>query len=608
MYIYSQIATDEVSIIGDFYLNACIKMKQPTLSQFKALLKDLIDDISADKLRELIYTMAEETRSESRSDFLKMTEQLISGTYKRSYEKTIPELTPESLFNKIESFVKRMENGEFYDEERDYEEYHRNEYRHYRDNYDYYEEDIDFSTEEYVLEMEELLEATQSFYSHGDIYAALRAYQSIFSIIDDEIYGYEEYFFDGFSFKEALGESFYNSHKIRFLRAFYLSNIESDQTAIFDLFSKQHSIYLTDIVDDESNQLEGIDEFIDAYILHISNQPEHARHLVDALFVKGGIEELRHFAYEKGNEIPAIFLTFFNEQKERDAKSDELLKIALDGIQLIPERFASRSILSKDIITIAKEKGDKELLLTGYSSAFYSNPIIVNLDAYLGYIAPHTIRDELDRLELFLADRKDVMENKERYFNLYNSIDAFSTTSIDLSKTAYIVSHYIFHGLNGLLCYNDGSILGFQDEKKHIPAILSLLFVSVSPPGKAIIIEKLIDKYCFDNDFEASKNLKHLISSKASHEAIVNVNITEELKRSEDIAINRVRHILKNKLRGGYESSCLLLVACAEAKESVDHTGNRLIKEIDTEYKRFTAFRKELKALTQKSRLLITVK
>ncbi len=583
-------------------------MKQPTLSQFKATLKDLIDDTSADKLKEIIYTVAEETRTESRSDFIKMIEQLISGKCKTPFEKTIPVLTPEALFERIESYVKRMGNGEFYDEERDYEEYHRNEYRHYRNNYDYYEEDTDFSNEEYVLEMEDLLEAAQSFYNHEDIFTALKAYQLIFGIIDDEIYRYEEYFIHGFSFKEALGESFYNSHKIQFLRTFYLSNIESDQTAIFDLFIKQHSIYLSDIVDAESNQLEGIDGFVDAYILHISNQPEHARHLVDALFVKGGIEELRHFAYEKGNEIPAIFLAFFNEQKERDAKSDELLKIALDGIQLIPEKFASRSILSKDVIAIALEKGDKELLLTGYSSAFYSNPTTANLDAYLGYITQHAIKDELDRLELFLAGRKDVMINKERYFNSHDSIDAYSTASSDMSKTAYIISHYIFHGLHDLLKYNDGSILGFQNEKKHIPAILSLLFVPVSPPGKAVIIEMLLDKYCFNNDFEASKNLKHLIYSKASHEAIVNVNITEELKRSEDIAISRVRHILKNKLRGGYESSCLLLVACAEAKESVDHTGNRLINEIDTEYKRFIAFRKELKALTQKSHLLITVK
>jgi len=132
--------------------------------------------------------------------------------------------------------------------------------------------------------------------------------------------------------------------------------------------------------------------------------------------------------------------------------------------------------------------------------------------------------------------------------------------------------------------------------------------VSVSPPGKAVAIEMLLDKYCFNNDYEACKNLKHLIYNQASHEAAVNVNTKEELKEAENITINRVRHILKNKLRGGYESSCLLLVACAEAKESVDHTGNRLIKDVDTEFKRFSAFRKELKALTQKSRLLITIK
>ncbi len=599
---------DQADLMGFFNLDICIKMKQPTLSQFKAKLKDLIDDTSADKLKDIIYTVAEETRTESRLDFLRMVEQIVSGKFKTPVEKTILALTPEALFERIEGYIKRMENGEFYDEERDYEEYHRNEYRHYRDNYDYYEEDTDFSTEEYVLELEDLLEAVQSFYSHDDIETTLKAYQSIFSIIDDEIYGYEEYFIYGFSFKEALGESYYNSHKIQFLRTFYISNTGSDQTAIFDLFKEQRSIYLSDIVDAENKQLKGIDGFTDAYISHLSNQPKHARHLVDALFVKGGIEELRCFAYEKANKIPAVFLAFFSEQKERNAKSDELLKIALDGIQLIPEKFASRSILSKDVISIAQKKGDQELLLTGYSSAFYSNPTTVNLDAYLGNITQHAIKDELDRLELFLADRKDVMIKKEKYFNSHDSIDAYSTASSDMSKTAYIVSHYIFHGLNGLLKYNDGSILGFQNEKRHIPAILSLLFVPVSPPGKAVIIEMLLDKYCFNNDFEASKNLKHLIYRKASHEAIVNVNVTEELKRSENIAVNRVRHILKNKLRGGYESSCLLLVACAEAKESVDHTGNRLINEIDAEYKRFTAFRRELKALTQKSRLLITVR
>ena len=78
-----------------------------------------------------------------------------------------------------------------------------------------------------------------------------------------------------------------------------------------------------------------------------------------------------------------------------------------------------------DIISIAQEKGDKELLLTGYSSAFYSNPTIENLDAYMGFITQHTIKDELNRLKLFIADREDIMKNRERYFNFDNSLDAF---------------------------------------------------------------------------------------------------------------------------------------------------------------------------------------
>jgi hypothetical protein len=64
------------------------------------------------------------------------------------------------------------------------------------------------------------------------------------------------------------------------------------------------------------------------------------------------------------------------------------------------------------------------------------------------------------------------------------------------------------------------------------------------------------------------------------------------------------RHILKNKLRGGYESTCLLLTACAKAKQIYNQSGNRLITEINTEFKQFTAFRRKLKALAQRSRYL----
>jgi len=75
-------------------------MKQPTLSQFKAALEDLINDAPAGKLKENIYTVAEETRTESRLDFLEMAEQLISGNCEAPREKTGPVVTPEALFVK----------------------------------------------------------------------------------------------------------------------------------------------------------------------------------------------------------------------------------------------------------------------------------------------------------------------------------------------------------------------------------------------------------------------------------------------------------------------------------------------------------------------------
>ncbi len=43
---------------------------------------------------------------------------------------------------------------------------------------------------------------------------------------------------------------------------------------------------------------------------------------------------------------------------------------------------------------------------------------------------------------------------------------------------------------------------------------------------------------------------------------------------------------------------------CMETKQIVAGDGNRLIQQVDTEFKRFSAFRKPLKALTLRSHAL----
>ena len=586
-------------------------MKQPTLSQFTSQLQELTGNLSAKKLQEIILKLGEKTSKENRSEFIRFINQMIKDSSHDSQvevEEPLPDIG--ELLTRIEDYRKRMENGDFYDEERDYMEYHKEEYGYYRNRYNDYEEDdddYDYSGEEYVIEMDSFLDSAADFYDSGNFEAALKVYEAIFSIIDDRDNSNDEFFSWNFSFSKALGENNYIIHKILFLRVFYMNYIKSDQKSVFNLFSNQLSILLSDIADAEKEPLPGFSKFTGVYINYLLKQKGKTNHLIDAIFVKGGLEELRSFSYKKGDEIPDIFLAYYNETKERGAGEDELLKIALDGIHLIPEKYASRARLSKDVISYAEKTKDKNLLLTGYSSAFYSSPELASLNDYLGYIMQNSIKDELEKFTLYLDSQKGKMSRMQELTRSGMAMNRMFEDHAEISLTNYLLSLFIIHGLKDVIQYNDYSFLGFQNEKKHIPAIIALLLITVTANSKAPVIEMLANKYCFNSDWRASINLRRLVYEKALKESTRELDKMTELIQCEELAIKRVQHILQNKLRGGYESSCLLLTACAEAKQIIDRTGNILINNIDNEFKRYTAFRRELKVLTKQSRVLATV-
>ncbi len=583
-------------------------MKQPTLSQFTSQLQELTFNLSAEKLQEIIFKIGEKTSSEKRSEFIRFINQIIKNKSHDS-QVEVKEPLPDigELLAGIEDYRRRMENGEFFDEDRDYIEHHRSEYRHYR--YDDYEEDddYDYSGEEYVIEMNSFLDSAGSFYEIGNTEGALKVYEAIFNIIDDLDYSNDEFFSWNFSFSKALGESNYKMHKIRFMRVFYLNYIEPAQESVFKLFSNQYSILLSEIADAEKEQLPGFSKFIDDYVGYLLKNKGKTNHLIDAIFVKGGMEELRSFAYKKGDKIPELFIAYYDETRERGTGEDELLKIALDGIHLIPEKYPSRAQLSKVVISRAEKTNDKNLLLTGYSSAFYSNPELAALNDYLGYILQNSIKDELGKFTLYLDSQKGKMSRGQELTRSGMAMNRMFEDHAEISKTNYLLSLFILYGLKDVIQYNDYSFLGFQNEKKHIPAIISLFLITVTASSEAPVIEMLANKYCFEPDPKTSNNLRRLVYEKASKESTSELDKMKELAQCEELAIKRVRHILQNKLRGGYESSCLLLTACAEAKQIIDRTGNILINNIDNEFKRYTAFRRELKALTKKSRVLAAV-
>ena len=116
-----------------------------------------------------------------------------------------------------------------------------------------------------------------------------------------------------------------------------------------------------------------------------------------------------------------------------------------------------------------------------------------------------------------------------------------------------------------------------------------------------------MDHYCCDELSDGRATLKDLISKKAKSLPDPKTYLLKTLNTIEALATKRVVHVLGNKLRGGYESACLLLVACAEAKEIFGDHGNKLVQNIDAQFKRFSAFRRPLKDLTAKSKYLLSI-
>ncbi len=57
-------------------------------------------------------------------------------------------------------------------------------------------------------------------------------------------------------------------------------------------------ILLSDLVEIDRSPLPNLDQFIIGFIQFLSGHPKHDSHLIDALFVKGGKEEIKRYAYE----------------------------------------------------------------------------------------------------------------------------------------------------------------------------------------------------------------------------------------------------------------------------------------------------------------------
>ena len=586
-------------------------MKNPTFAKFMDEIESIILNLSKDELKSVIMNFAETQSSSARNDFLRLLKQGLPPDSLTGDLETEIENSPDEFLEQIKTFNQRILDGEFYDEEESSRAYDREEGRYWRRDYDdYYGDETDFTNEEYVLEAVDFLDQAKMFYRKNEVETAQKAYEMLFNIFENrEYYDGAEYFIYGFSFQDVIDAEFMKEHKTIYLRCIYLSFIEqNDFDAIYSAIVDKRQILLSDIIEIDRNPLPMINQFTDGFINYLKPNAQNDEFLIDALFLKGGMEEIKNFAYNDGKDHPPVFLYYYQYIKEENFDQSDILQLVLDGIKIIPKEYQSRAILSCDLIEIAKQANDKELLTLGYSTAFYSQPTLKNLAYFLDFIISEKNDNEIDKLLKYLATKKITILDSSS-FSYYNSgSDIYSLDSFEIERGTVIVGRYILEGIEPLVgLINPNSYLGFSGRLKYIAMITALALKSISQSINASAINALLGHYLFDPSSEEYATLKKLVSDKAASLPSPQKYLLKTLEKIEKLAVNRVSYILNNKRRGGYDSACLLLVACAEAKQLLTKDGNELIHQIDTEYKRFTAFRRPLKSLTAKSELLAAV-
>lgn len=590
-------------------------IKNPTYATFMNEVENYISDLSKDELKKIIMILAEKQNINDRNIFLNY---IKSGDGSRSLSdetEMLPDASPAEFIAQIKEFEKRIRSGEFYDEERSYRAYEREERSYWGRGsyYDDFDDDIDFSDEEYVTEAVEFLDRAKQFFRNQDNQTALKAYEMLFDIFTNpEYYEGEEYFIYGFSFEEAIDNDFLKEHKTIFLRCQYLDCVASnDFSGFYRMLCNENDILLSDIIEIDRTPLPNLDNFITGFVQFLSSLPKYDQHLIDALFVKGGMEEIKRYAYANGDKHPPVFLYYYEFAREEKSSQSDRLKIILDGIKIIPEKYMIRSYLGLDLVDIAKQINDKTNLLTGYSTAFYSNPTLRNLAFYIHFIVAENKTSHIEKLKDYL-NAKEISGGESNFFALggdqkYRNI--FSLEIAQIKTKALIAGKFLLDGIATFIDYIDPkSFLGFSGNKKYVVIITALTLKAITRGSTAIIVDSLIDHYCMDVQSDEYGILKKMIADRSRALALDEAFIQNALKKIESLAIKRVSHILTNKLRGGYDSACLLLVAYAEVKQMKTKEGNDLIRRIDSQYKRFSAFRKPLKSLTSKSGLLVSIK
>jgi len=566
----------------------------------KIALKPYLDTIagycstlSNQELTDILLCLAGDVPTSGRVNFLEKIESYLPGRRPA----VIPDTDPveqilddiEALKESIEERIRSIEDGSYWDDPDIWGD----------DGYD--EEEPDYISEDQGEELGSFFDDAERLFLDDRLEDARKVYGVLFNLIHDIK---EEAYFsppDEVDIREA---------RARYCRCVYETAnmdkglnefIRAMEVDVSNLYNEneydEDYPLMQDVIDAKPGEMEGLESFFSAWKKALTKRGTKGRPaglLLEAVHRLEGISGVSRLAKEWKNRQPQGYLFWLNIlKKDNDQKG--IIRVSIEGLKALKEG-KPRERVAEFMIDAAKELNDAHHILLGKRERFFSYISDQNLLDLVDEATAQDKRDgELDAIIKFFEGRKAIDQGKELYARALLMSGNLNSAFV-LAKNERGVGWS--SGNNAGVVF--GAILSvLADHSEKAGTIKTLLRDYANK--RAIYSEKFSTDDCKGTSFydEIIKGLTQIKEIK--------LQAAEYLSWAEKMGKSRIEHIVSNKHRRAYERAAQVLGSLAEAYMAMGQK-SKAVKILhvyyNEKYNRFSAFRKEVKAVVKASDLL----
>jgi tetratricopeptide (TPR) repeat protein len=571
-----------------------IKKSKIALKPYLDSIFGYCDTLSKEELTKIIIGMAKDVSTSGRVVFLEKLESFLTDGKKvmapdtESVDQVLDAI--EALRESIQERIQSIEDGSYWDEIDDWR------------NVGYDDEEPDYISDDDAGELESFFDEADSLFLEDNLEDARKVYGALFDLMDE--IQEEAYFSPGY--EVDLREA-----RARYCRCVYETADAGKRLAEFvtameiDVFSPYNQNdynedypMLQDVIDAKPGEMQGLEAFLPAWKKALSKRGTKARSAVLLLEVVNrleGISGVSKLARKWKNSQPQGYLFWLNILKnENDQQA--MVEVSKEGLKAL-KKGKSRERVAEFLIDAATNLKDAQHLLLGKRESFFSHMNDQNLlDLTEEALKQNSREKELDRVIQFFKARKSMDDDQKSLYIKTLLMSGKLNSAFAMAKKEKSVG-WSYNSNAGVVFGSVLTVLAGHSEKSGtIKTLLKGYANKGSTYSDRISIEGGMGTSFYDEIIKGLKQ-KEETKSKAS----------EYLSWAEKIGNGRIDHIVSNKHRNAYGRAAQVLGSLAETYASMGQKSKAvkiLHKYYNEKYNRFSAFRREVKAVVMGSGLL----